>query len=98
MNFWGFETHKCVELMRYPFESEEAQKLNQQIFETIYYAAVDASCEVAAVEGPYETYEGSPASQGKLQFDLWDREGEKVVPTDLWDWDALKLRVKEHGL
>jgi len=85
-------------LMRYPFESEEAQKLNQQIFETIYYAAVDASCEVAAVEGPYETYEGSPASQGKLQFDLWDREGEKVVPTDLWDWDALKLRVKEHGL
>eukprot|EP00493_Phyllostaurus_siculus_P004511 UN04532 len=85
-------------LMRYPFESQEAQKLNQQIFETIYYAAVDASCEIAAVEGPYETYEGCPASQGKLQFDLWDREGEKVIPTDLWDWDSLKLRVKEHGL
>jgi len=85
-------------LMRYPFESEEAQRLNQQIFETIYYAAVDASCQIAAVDGPYETYAGCPASQGKLQFDLWDREGEKVIPTDLWDWDALKARVKEHGL
>merc|ERR1719495_2817851 len=53
-------------LMRYPFESEEAQLLNQQIFETIYYAAVDASCEIAKVQGPYQTYEGSPASQGKL--------------------------------
>merc|ERR1719495_184206 len=85
-------------LMRYPFESDEAQLLNQQIFETIYFAAVDASCEIAAKEGPYETYEGSPASEGKLQFDLWDRPGEKIVPTNLWDWDALKERVKENGL
>jgi len=85
-------------LMRYPFESDEAQLLNQQIFETIYYAAVDASSEIAAKDGPYETYEGSPASEGKLQFDLWDRPGEKIVPTNLWDWDALKERVKENGL
>jgi ribonucleoside-diphosphate reductase subunit M1 len=85
-------------LMRYPFESDEAQLLNQQIFETIYYAAVDASCEIAAKDGPYQTYEGSPASKGKLQFDLWDRPGEKTVPTNLWDWDALKERVKENGL
>merc|ERR1719499_2261455 len=85
-------------LLRYPFESEEAQHLNQQIFETIYYAAVDASCEIAKVEGPYQTYEGSPASKGKLQFDLWSRENESVTPTDLWDWDSLKQRVAEHGL
>lgn len=85
-------------MLRYPFESEEAQLLNQQIFETIYYAAVDASCELAEVDGPYETFEGSPASEGKLQFDLWDREDEQCTPTDLWDWDTLKARVVKHGL
>ena len=51
-------------LMRYPFESEEAQKLNKDIFETIYYAALDSSCELAEKLGPYETYEGSPVSKG----------------------------------
>jgi len=85
-------------MLRFPFESEEAQLLNQQIFETIYYAAVDASCELAKVNGPYETYEGSPASEGKLQFDLWDRDNERITPTKLWDWDSLKERVKVHGL
>jgi len=85
-------------MLRYPFESDEAKLLNQQIFETIYYAAVDASCELAEKEGPYETFEGSPASEGKLQFDLWDREDEKITTTDLWDWDALKARVVKHGL
>lgn len=80
-------------LMRYPFESEEAQLLNKQIFETIYYAAVDESCELAKLNGAYESYEGSPASEGKLQFDLWG-----ITPTELWDWDSLKSRVKEHGL
>jgi len=85
-------------MLRFPFESEEAQLLNQQIFETIYYAAVDASCELAKVNGPYETYEGSPASEGKLQFDLWDRDNERITPTKLWDWDSLKERVAVHGL
>jgi len=80
-------------MLRYPFESDEARLLNKQIFETIYYAAVDASCEIAAVEGPYETYQGSPASKGLLQPDLWE-----VTPTKLWDWDALRAKVKKHGL
>lgn len=80
-------------LMRYPFESSEAMKLNQQIFETIYYAALEESCSLAEKHGPYETYEGSPASQGILQYDMWD-----VTPTDLWDWAALKERIAKHGL
>lgn len=76
-----------------PFDSPEARKLNLQIFETIYHAAVEASCEIAQVDGPYETYQGSPASQGKLQFDLWG-----VTPTDLWDWTSIKAKVAAHGL
>lgn len=80
-------------MLRYPFESDEAKHLNKQIFETIYYAAVDASAELAAVNGPYQTYEGSPASKGQLQYDLWG-----VTPTDLWDWAALKEKVAQFGL
>ncbi|CAO3587383.1 unnamed protein product [Absidia cylindrospora] len=80
-------------LMRYPFESDEAKKLNQQIFETIYHAALEASCELAQVEGPYETYQGSPVSKGQLQYDMWG-----VTPTSLWDWDALKAKISQHGV
>jgi len=80
-------------LMRYPFESEEAAKLNIQIFETIYYGALEASCELAQQLGPYETYQGSPVSKGILQYDMWD-----VTPTDLWDWAALKEKIAQHGL
>ncbi|KAF8794544.1 ribonucleoside-diphosphate reductase large subunit-like [Argiope bruennichi] len=80
-------------LMRYPFDSPEAQKLNIEIFETIYYAALEASCELAEKYGPYETYEGSPASQGILQYDMWN-----VTPTDKWDWAALKEKIAKHGL
>lgn len=80
-------------MLRMPFEGPEAKLLNKQIFETIYYAAVDASCELASVDGYYETYPGCPASEGRLQYDLWG-----VEPTSLWDWDALKERVAEHGL
>ncbi|XP_072170732.1 ribonucleoside-diphosphate reductase large subunit-like [Diadema setosum] len=80
-------------LMRYPFESPEAKKLNIQIFETIYYAAVKASCELAAKHGPYETYPGCPASKGILQYDMWG-----VTPTDLHDWAALKADIAKHGL
>lgn len=80
-------------LMRYPFESDEAKELNKKIFETIYYGALTASCQLAKEKGVYETYEGSPASQGKLQYDLWG-----VTPTDLWDWAALKADIKKYGL
>ena len=79
--------------LRYPFDSPEAKKLNIQIFETIYHAALTASVEVAKEEGPYETYEGSPISQGILQYDMWDK-----TPTDLWNWNDLKEQIKEHGV
>lgn len=80
-------------LMRMPFDSPEAKKLNKDIFETIYYAAVSESCVIAEREGAYQTFEGSPASQGQLQFDLWG-----VTPSDRWDWATLKERVKKFGL
>ncbi|XP_069615690.1 ribonucleoside-diphosphate reductase large subunit [Ranitomeya imitator] len=80
-------------LMRYPFESPEAQLLNKQIFETIYYAALESSCELAREFGSYDTYSGSPVSKGVLQYDMWD-----VTPTDLWDWKALKETIAKHGV
>lgn len=79
--------------MRMPFDSIEARKLNKQIFETIYHGALEASCELAAKHGHYETYAGSPVSKGILQYDMWN-----VTPTDLWDWAALKERIAEHGV
>ena len=80
-------------MMKIPFDSPEAAKLNKDIFETIYYGACTASMELAAKDGPYETYEGSPASQGKLQFDLWG-----VTPSTRLDWAALKAKIAEHGM
>jgi ribonucleoside-diphosphate reductase subunit M1 len=80
-------------LLRYPFDSPEAKQLNTDIFETIYHAALEASCEMAAVDGPYETYEGSPVSQGILQPDMWG-----VKPSDRWDWDALRQKIAKHGV
>ncbi|XP_062910861.1 ribonucleoside-diphosphate reductase large subunit isoform X2 [Mobula hypostoma] len=80
-------------LMRYPFESEEAQQLNFEIFETIYYAALDASCELAKELGPYDSYEGCPVSKGILQYDMWN-----VTPTDRWDWKGLKERIAKYGV
>ena len=80
-------------LMRHPFDSDEARSLNREIFETIYYAACTASKDMAKEEGAYETFKGSPASEGTLQFDMW---GE--TPTDRWEWDVLKEEIKEHGL
>ena len=77
-------------LMRMPFDSPEAMQLNKQIFETIYYAALKASCQLAKEKGKYDTYEGSPVSQGILQYDMWN-----VTPSDLWDWEALKQEIKE---
>merc|ERR1712238_147876 len=81
-------------MMRLPFESEIAQKLNEDIFETIYYAACDASCELAERDGAYETFQGSPASKGQLQFDLWGC----TPKSGRWDWAALKARIAQHGL
>ncbi|MGB0195732.1 MAG: ribonucleoside-diphosphate reductase subunit alpha [Flavobacteriales bacterium] len=80
-------------LMRHPFDSDEARALNREIFETIYYAACTASKDLAKEEGAYETFKGSPASEGRLQFDLWG-----VTPTERWEWDVLKDEIKEHGM
>ena len=79
-------------LMRYPFESPEAQTLNKEIFETIYYASMTASKDLAKVEGPYETFAGSPLSKGVFQFDMWG-----VKPSNRWEWDLLKEEVMKHG-
>ena len=80
-------------MMRYPFESEEARTLNRDIFETIYYASATASKDLAIEEGAYETFDGSPASKGILQFDMWG-----VQPSKRWEWNTLKEEIKKHGM
>ena len=81
-------------LMRHAFDSPKAKKLNSEIFETIYYASMEASMEIAKKEGPYKTYEGSPVSKGIFQFDMWG-----VAPSSKrWDWTKLKREVKKHGV
>jgi ribonucleoside-diphosphate reductase alpha chain len=81
-------------LLRMPFESEEAKQLNKDIFETLYYAAMEASMELAIKEGPYESWAGSPISQGVFQFDMWG-----ITPeSNRWDWEALRAKVREHGV
>ncbi|TGN07111.1 ribonucleoside-diphosphate reductase subunit alpha [Leptospira ilyithenensis] len=79
-------------LLRLPFESEKAKELNRDIFETIYFAAMTASKDLAAEEGAYETFSGSPLSEGKFQFDLWDAK-----PSERWDWESLRKEVVKHG-
>ena len=79
--------------MRFPFDSPEAKQLNKDIFETIYFAALTESNQMAHEEGSYQTFEGSPASQGILQFDMWN-----VTPSDRWDWNALRTNVMENGM
>jgi ribonucleoside-diphosphate reductase subunit M1 len=79
--------------MRQPFESPEAKLLNIQIFETIYFGALEASCELAQQLGPYETYEGSPVSKGILQYDMWNK-----TPTDLWNRKELKEKIAKYGV
>jgi len=81
-------------MMNYSFTSDEAKQLNKDIFETIYHGALEESLELAKTEGAYETFAGSPASQGKLQFDLWDYD-----PTNKrYDWDALKQDIMKFGI
>ncbi|HEY9195538.1 MAG TPA: ribonucleoside-diphosphate reductase subunit alpha, partial [Mucilaginibacter sp.] len=80
--------------LRMPFESEEAKQLNKEIFETIYFAAMTASKDLAIKDGAYETFKGSPLSKGKFQFDLWN-----VSPASTrWDWENLRLDVMNHGV
>lgn len=81
-------------LLRMPFDSEEARRLNEDIFETIYFAAMEASMEQSKIHGPYETFKGSPVSKGIFQFDMWG-----VTPkSGRWDWENLKREVKQHGV
>jgi ribonucleoside-diphosphate reductase alpha chain len=83
-------------LLRMPFTSEEAKKLNQEIFETLYFAAVTASMEMAKEEGPYSTFEGSPISEGEFQHNLWGVKDEEL--SGRWDWAALRKEVMAHGV
>jgi len=80
-------------LMNLPFNSDEAKEINKNIFETIYHAALESSMEIAIEDGSYETFEGSPASKGILQFDMWD-----VKPSNRYSWSSLKQKIKKYGL
>ena len=79
--------------MRLPFESEGARRVNKEVFETIYYAALSASADLAKEQGHYESYEGSPISQGILQHDMWG-----VTPSERWDWTTLRAKIKTYGV
>ncbi len=80
-------------MLRHAFDSEEAKILNKNIFETIYFAALSASKDLAKKDGAYQSFEGSPISQGIFQFDMW-----KVQPTDRWDWETLRSEIMEFGV
>jgi ribonucleoside-diphosphate reductase alpha chain len=98
----GVQGLSCVYIkMKIPFESEEAKKLNKEIFETLYYGCLSGSLELSKKEGPYSSFEGSPFSQGKLQFDLWAETNGidlKDYLSGRWDWEQMKKDIKEHGV
>jgi len=79
--------------MKISFESEECSKINREIFETIYWAALNSSLELAKTDGPYESFKGSPISQGILQFDMWN-----VKPTMNYDWEGLRKDIIQYGI
>jgi ribonucleoside-diphosphate reductase alpha chain len=79
--------------MRMPFDSDAARHANKEIFETIYYASLSSSCDLAKEHGAYDSYEGSPVSQGILQHDLWE-----VRTTERWDWTTLRAKIKQYGV
>ena len=81
-------------MLKMPFESAAATKLNKDIFETIYFASLSASLQLAKEEGPYQTFEGSPASKGVLQFDMWGVEPD----SGRWDWESLRAEIMQHGI
>ncbi len=82
--------------LRYPFTSNEARQLNKDIFETIYFAALKSSCDLAKVDGKYESYEGSPISKGEFQFNLWGVSEDAL--SGRWDWKALRQEIAAHGV
>lgn len=82
--------------MGLPFESDIARKLNRDIFETIYFAALEESCELARIHGPYPSYEGSPVSKGVLQFDMWNYDTDGL--SGFWDWKGLRECIAENGV
>lgn len=79
--------------MKIPFETDECSKINKEIFETIYWASLNASLELSQKDGPYETFKGSPISEGILQFDMWN-----VKPIMSYDWEGLKQKIKQFGV
>jgi ribonucleoside-diphosphate reductase, alpha subunit len=79
--------------LKIAYDSIEAIELNKKIFETIYFGAVEASMELAKEKGPYSTFKGSPLSEGKFQFDMWNTK-----PSDMWNWDSLKEKIKKYGV
>ena len=82
--------------LRYPFTSNEARQMNKDIFETIYFAALKSSCDLAKLDGKYESYEGSPISKGEFQFNLWGVSEDAL--SGRWDWKALRQEIAEHGV
>jgi ribonucleoside-diphosphate reductase alpha chain len=82
--------------LRLPFTSPEARKLNKDIFETIYFSAVSASCDLAKIDGPYETFKGSPISKGEFQYNLWGIKDEEL--SGRWDWSGLRKKIKKNGV
>ena len=83
-------------MLRLPFTSDEAKKLNEEIFETLYFAALTASMEEAKADGPYQSYKGSPISQGEFQHNLWGIKDEEL--SGRWDWAKLRKDVKKNGV
>ncbi|MGB5461764.1 MAG: ribonucleoside-diphosphate reductase subunit alpha [Aureibaculum sp.] len=83
-------------MLRLPFTSDEAKQLNQDIFETLYFAAVTASMELAKVKEPYSTFKGSPMSEGEFQFNMWNVSEDDL--SDRWDWKKLRKNVMKHGV
>jgi len=79
--------------LKLPYDSNKAIEINKLIFETIYFGALEASCELAKEKGAYSTFKGSPLSEGKFQFDLW-----KIKPSNMWDWDTLREKIKKYGV
>ena len=79
--------------MNIPYDSSKAREVNKRIFETIYFGALEASMEIAKNKGPYSSFKGSPISEGKFQFDLWD-----VEPSDMWNWDKLRNQIMKYGI
>jgi ribonucleoside-diphosphate reductase alpha chain len=82
--------------LRYPFTSNEARQMNKDIFETIYFAALKSSCDLAKVDGKYESYEGSPISKGEFQFNMWGVSEDAL--SGRWDWKALRQEIAAHGV